>query len=165
MMQSPAKTSSSTSVNFHIPILPLIVHKIIFTIPTNTPFLFTSAISHLLIFAYNHPNKLHQKHFPYLNHFANTDQETRNQKARKSFEDWHCFNLSLLQGIDSESRAENHWFFIAQTLTIGVFQVWQTIQSTFSHALKLLSLLPYPNNTTSKTPIPLESSCLTWYSF
>ena len=121
-MQSPAKTSSSTSVNFHIPILPLIVDKIIFTIPTNTPFLFTSAISHYLIFTHNYPNKLRQKYFPYLNDFANTDQETRNQKARKPFED-------------------------------------------FSHALKLLSFLPYPNNTTSKTLIPLESSCLTWYYF
>ena len=72
MMQSKAKTSSSTSVNFLIPIPPLLVRKITFTIPTNTPFLHTSAISHLLLFAYNHPNNLHEKYLPYLNHFANT---------------------------------------------------------------------------------------------
>ena len=73
VMQSPAKTSSSKTVNFYIPIIPLLVHKIIFTIPTNTPFLYTSAISHLVLFAYKHPINLHQKYFPYLNHFANSD--------------------------------------------------------------------------------------------
>ena len=62
--QSPSKIRSSTLVNFHLPIKPLIVHKIIFTIPTNNTFLYTSAISHLPFFVYNHPNNLHQKYFP-----------------------------------------------------------------------------------------------------
>ena len=54
---------------------------------------------------------------------------------------------------------------LSLTLNIGVFQVWLTILSTFSHTLQLLPLLPpYLNNTTSRTRIPLESSCLTWYS-
>ena len=38
----------------------------------NTPCLYISAIFHLPIFVYNHPNNLHQKYFPYLNHFANS---------------------------------------------------------------------------------------------
>ena len=60
-LQSPPKTFSSTLVNFHFPIPPLLVHKIILTTPTNTLFLYTSANSHLPIIAYNHPNNLHQK--------------------------------------------------------------------------------------------------------
>ena len=46
-LQSPPKIRSSTSVNFHLPIPPLLVHKIVLTILTNTPFLYTSAIFHL----------------------------------------------------------------------------------------------------------------------
>ena len=49
----------------------LFVHKIILTIPTNIPLLYTTAIFHLPLFAYNYPNSLHQHYFPYLNHFAN----------------------------------------------------------------------------------------------
>ena len=69
-LESPPKNRSSTSVNFHHPIPPLLVHKIILTISTNIPFLYTSAIFHLSLFAYTHPNNLHQKYFPYLSHFA-----------------------------------------------------------------------------------------------
>ena len=58
----------------------------------------------------------------------------------------------------------NHWFSIAQTQKIGALQVRQTIQSTFSQILNLLSLLPYPTNTITRTQISLETSCLTWFS-
>ena len=54
-LQSPPKNRSSTSINFHLPVPPLFVHKIILTIPTSIPFLCTSAIFHLPLFAYNHP--------------------------------------------------------------------------------------------------------------
>ena len=63
-LQSPPKIRSSTSFNSHLPILPLLVHKIVLTIPTNNSFLYTSAISHLPLFSYNHLNNLHQKYFP-----------------------------------------------------------------------------------------------------
>ena len=63
-LQSPPKTSFSTSINFHLPIPSLLVYKIILTMPTNTPFLYTSLILYLLIFAYNLPINLHQKYFP-----------------------------------------------------------------------------------------------------
>ena len=66
-LQSPPKVRSSTLVKFHLPISPLLVHKIILTIPTNTPIL------HLFTFAYNHPNSLYQKYFPYYSHLANSD--------------------------------------------------------------------------------------------
>ena len=65
-LQSPPKIRSFTSVNFYLPIPPLLVHKIILTTPNTTPFLYTSAIFHLPIFAYNHT----QKCFPYLSHSA-----------------------------------------------------------------------------------------------
>ena len=66
------KNRFSTSVNFHLPIPLLIVHKIIYTNPINTMFLYTSAIFHLPIFAHNHLSNPHQKYFPYLSHLANT---------------------------------------------------------------------------------------------
>ena len=71
-LQSLPRNSSSSSVNFHFSNSPLLVQKIILTIPTNTPFLYNSAIFHLPLFAYNHPNNLHQKYFPYLKHFGNS---------------------------------------------------------------------------------------------
>ena len=63
-LKSLPKIRSSTSVNFHLPISPLLAHKIIFTIPANIPFHYTSAVFHFPIFAYNHPSNLHQNIFP-----------------------------------------------------------------------------------------------------
>ena len=54
------------------PFFNLLFNKIIFTIPTNAPFLSTAAFFHLPIFAYNHPSNLHQKYFPSLSHLANS---------------------------------------------------------------------------------------------
>ena len=76
-LQSPPKICSSFSVNFHLPIPPLLFNKIIITIPTNTTFLYTSAIFHFPIFAYNHPSNLRQKYFPYLSHLANSGRVNR----------------------------------------------------------------------------------------
>lgn len=71
-LKSPLKIRSSISVNFYLPFPPLFVNKIILTIPINTSFLYTSAIFHLPIFAYNHSNNLHQKHFSCFSHLANS---------------------------------------------------------------------------------------------
>ena len=66
---------------------------------------------------------------------------SRDQGARESFEDWQCFNFSLLpQSMDSENRAYNDWFCITQVLKTGVLQVWQTIQLTFSQPIVLTSI-------------------------
>ena len=46
-LQSPSNICSSTSVNFHLPVHPLLVHKIILTISTNN---ITSAILSLTLF-------------------------------------------------------------------------------------------------------------------
>ena len=92
-LQSPPKVRFSTSVNFHLPILPFIVHIIILIIPINTPFFYTSANLHLLIFAYNLANNLHQKYFPTsVNEPIQT--ASKDQEAKKSCEDWHCFSIS-----------------------------------------------------------------------
>ena len=62
-LQSASKTSYSSSVNFHLPISPLLFHKVVLTVSTNTPFLHTSATFHLNLFAYYHPNDIVQKIF------------------------------------------------------------------------------------------------------
>ena len=107
MLPSPAKSNSSNSVSFNVPITPLVVHKIILAIATNTPFLCTSAIFYLLLFVYNHPNNLHQNIFP-TSTISPFQVASRDQGAGES-EDLHFFNLSiLLQSMDSENRAHNH---------------------------------------------------------
>ena len=70
MLQSPAKIRSSTLVNFHLPVPPLLVYKIILAILTNNPFCYTFAISHLALLAYNHLNNLPQKYFPLSQPFS-----------------------------------------------------------------------------------------------
>ena len=165
MLESPQKSHSSTSLNFHQPISPLLFHKIILTISTNIPFLYTSAIFHLPLFAYTQSNNLHQKHFLYLSHFANLLCINAPGSCEGSCEVWNYFNLFLLpQGMESDNRAHNHWFFIAQTQKIGVLLVWQTIESNLSDTFKLLSLLPYLTNTTRRTYIPLKNIYLTWFA-
>ena len=66
---------------FSPPFLPLLVHKTtLTTLPSSIPQQFVT----FPIFAYSHPNNLYKNIFP-----------TREQDARVSREDWHCFNLSL----------------------------------------------------------------------
>ena len=62
-----------SSANFNCLIPPLLVHKIILTIPTDTLFICASAISQLSIFACSRPCIVHQKCFPYLSYLANSD--------------------------------------------------------------------------------------------
>ena len=62
----------SSTFNFYLPILILLVQKLNLTTTTNIPFLYTSAILHVPIFAYNYFNNLHQRYFPYLSHLANS---------------------------------------------------------------------------------------------
>ena len=71
-MQSPLKICSSTSVNFHHAVSLLLFNQIIPTTCSNTPFLNTTAVFHLPIFAYNHFSNLHQKYFLYSSHSANS---------------------------------------------------------------------------------------------
>ena len=61
----------------------------------------------------------------------------------------------------SDNRAHDSEFFIAQIQKIYTLQVWQAIQSTVSRTLNLLSLLPYPFNSTTRTHISLQTSCIT----
>ena len=107
---------------------------------------------------------LHQQYFP-TSILLPIQAALKHQGPREPCEDWHNFNLSLLpQSMDSNNRVKNHSFFIVKILKSCVLQVQQTIQSSFSHSLNLLSLLPYPNNTTARTNVLLQTSCLTWFS-
>ena len=105
---------------FCLPIPPLFIHKITITIPTNTPFLYTSAIFHLPIFAYSHLYNLHQKQFPYHSHLANLS--CVKGPMSKGFLwgltlycfNWHCFNFSLFpQSIDRDNRAQQSLILVA----------------------------------------------------
>ena len=119
LLRSPPQIQCSTSVNFHLPIPPLFVHKIILTIPTNTHFLSTSSIFHLPIFAYNIPTIYTKTFFfpqsliQFRLHQATTELVilVRNDTVL----------ISLLpQSMDNDNRAHNHWSLIAQAQKVGV---------------------------------------------
>ena len=61
---------------------------------------------------------------------------SRDQWVWESFEDWHGFNFSFLQDMDSENRAHNHWFFITQSLKI---LYCRCIAGVANHPIHLLS--------------------------
>ena len=87
---------------FFTPYFISCVHKIIPTIPTNTPFLYISAIFQLSTCSW-----LSLQCQPII--LSDTG---------------HCFNLSLLSwSMDRNNRAYNHWSFILQTKKTGVLQV------------------------------------------
>ena len=176
LLQSPAKIRSPILVNFHLHIPTLLVNKIIFTIPTNTPFLYTSAIFYLPIFAYSNPYNLYQKCFSYLSHVANSGFVKRPMSKEvlwglKLVDNWHCFSLSLLhQSIDREVQTG---LTITDSLSLLIpcrlwwrylHSEWKTIQSTFPVTRNLFPLILYPTNTITRTQIPLWTSCLTWFS-
>ena len=71
-LQSPPITRSSTSVNLHLSIPPLLFNKNNLIIPTNTLFLYAWPIFHFPISTYNHPSNLRQKYFLYFIHLVNS---------------------------------------------------------------------------------------------
>ena len=98
--QSPPRIRFSTSVNFYLPIPPLLVHNIFLTIPSSIPQqLFTSLFLRTTI--------------PTI--------YTRNIFPTSDTENWHSCNFSLLlQSMESDSKAHGYWFSIVQVLKIGV---------------------------------------------
>ena len=105
--------NSSSSVNFHFPISPLLVHKIILTIPTNTPFLYNSVIFHHPFFAYNYPNNPHQKYFTYLKQFSNSGC-VKVQRNYGVLWGLTLFNLSL-QSIDGDKRTHSQSLILSRS--------------------------------------------------
>ena len=132
-LQPPPKIRSSTLVNFDFPIPPLLIHEIIFTISTNTHFFYTSAIFHLPTSCVQPSQRSTPKNIFPTSSIWPIQAAPRDQGARESCEDWHCFNLSLLpQSKDSDNRAHNHWFLIAQAQKNGVLQVVFADQYAFN---------------------------------
>ena len=163
-LQSQPRNSFSTSANSDLPIPLLLVHKIILTISTNTPCLYTSAIFHLSRTSRITVPTIYTKNVLPTSVISPIQVTSTDQRAREPSEDWHCFNLSLFSpSMGSDNRAHDNEFFIAQIQKIYTLQVWQANQSTFSRTLNLLSLLPYPFNTTTRTHISLQTSCITWF--
>ena len=115
-LKLPSKIPSSTSDNFHFPIPPLLVRKIILTIPTKTPFFYTLATFHF--------PTIYIKTFCPASAIQPMQASPKDQGAREPCEDQHCFNLSLLsQSLDSDNRAHNQLVLIAQAQKIGVLQL------------------------------------------
>ena len=144
--------------------------------PTNTSFLHTSVILHLLIFLYNLPNNLHQKYFPTqpLSQFRLRQETTKLGCLVRT--DTVLISQILVQSMDSENRAHNYWLLIAQFQKIGVLLVevpdkdacnlnGKPSNPPSSHILNLFSLLRYPTNTTTRTNILLETSYTTWFLY
>ena len=156
-LQYPPKNSSSTSVSFCIPIPLLLFHKIILTTPLLTLSVSISQQFFTSLFLCTTIPTICIKNIFPTSTILPIQAASRDQVARDSCEEWNCFNLFLLlQSMDSDNRAHN------QSQKTGVLQVWQIIQFTFSHALNLFPWLSYPTDTTKRTHITLETSCLTW---
>ena len=137
-LQSLPRNSSSSSVNFHFPISPLLVRKIILTISTNTPFLYNSN-EYNSLFTYFFLRKtiatIYTKNIFRTSNILPIQAASKHQEVREYCEDWHClispFFLKVWTVI--AGLTQNHWFFTAQTQKIDTLQVWQTIQPTFSN--------------------------------
>ena len=152
MLQSPPNNRSSISVNFNLPIPPLLLHKIILTAPTNTPFLcsnFPPPSFCVLRFQQSTP-----KIFSLLLPFC---QFRLHQRTRE-----------LERLVRSETVLISPLFLKVWTVITGLkislrkFVFCRcakpTIQSTFFITLNLLSLFPYSTNTTIRTHISLKTS-------
>ena len=106
--QSPPKVHFSylqlSSVNlphfryFHLPIPLLLVHKIILTISTNTPFLYTTAIFYLPIFVYSptSTSKLFSLPRPYIYSYIYCFKVSRSKGV--------LWGLTLFRSLSSSSN-------------------------------------------------------------
>ena len=149
---------------FWPPYFPLLVHKTILTIPINIPFLHTSAIFHLRFLSCSHPSCPCTKTFSI-------------PQPWESLEDWICFKHCFFLEFWTEKKQDSqslipycselgNWYIAGSNLWWRCLQSeWQTIQSTLSHTVVLLPLLPYPISAIKGYKIFWKTSCLTWFSF
>ena len=151
-----------SSANSHLPIPSLLVHKIILLIDSDNSFFYTSALLHLPNFCLQESLQSTPENIFSTSAIKPIQAASRDQWARKSCEEWHCFTLCLLpQIIGRDNRAHNHRFLIACLSWRCLKSESKAIRSTFSHILNLLSLFLYPTNTITK----FHKRCLTWFSF
>ena len=115
-LQSPIKICSSTSVNFHLSIPPLLVPKSFLKSPLTLP----SSIPQQFFTSQQSTTK---NIFP-TSAIYPIQAVSRNQGTRESCKDWHSFNFVLLpQSMDSDDRAHNYLFLIVLARKIGLLQV------------------------------------------
>ena len=98
-----------------------------------------------------------------------TQVASKDQGARESYDDWHCFNLSFLsQSMDCDNMAHNHWFLIAQAQKIDALQVKDSDGDACKWNGKLFSppsLIPQIYFHYFDTlPIPLQELTFPWKS-
>ena len=110
-LQHQSKICSSALAIFYLPSPPLLAHKIIPPIPTNTPFLYTIVITTIYI----------KSIFLYRSHLSNSGC-VKGLKSKGDFWGLTLFQpkldtLSLLpQSIGRNNRAHHQWFPIANRL-------------------------------------------------
>ena len=158
-----------------LPISPLFVDKIILAIPTNTPFYYSTTVFHFPAFYIQSSQKSTPKTFSLpqalvqfrlsqrtreLGSLVRTDTVLISPFFLKAWK-----TITGLTIADSLSLRLKKWYIESSSLWWRCLQSeWQIIQSTFSHTLNPLSLLPYPTNTITRTLIPKETSSVTWFS-
>ena len=165
--KSPLTIRFCTSFNLYLHIPLLLVHKIFFTISTNTRFLYTSANFTSLFFRTTSQQS--------TSNFFCLPQPFRQFRLRPRVRE-------LTSIVRSDIVLTSPFFLKAQTVITGLtitdslslrlrklvycrqqslMQMLVIIQSTFSHTLSLTPLLSYPINNITRTHISLKTSCLT----
>ena len=143
-----------SSANSRLPIPPWIAHKIIFTIPANTPFFCTSALFNSLpIFVYSNL----YKYFHYLSHLANSGW-IKGPASKGVL--WGLTLYILPQSVDRDIRAHNDWSFTAQfqkngflLIVVSDGDIWNQNEKPSSH------LFPYPQpDVITSILIPLQEN-------
>ena len=119
LLRSPPQIQCSTSVNFHLPIPPLFVHKIIITIPLTL----TSSLPHQF-FTSLFLRTTSQQSTPKTFFFPQSLTQFRLHQATRELvilvrNDTVLISL-LPQSVDNDNRAHNHWSLIAQAQKVGV---------------------------------------------
>ena len=118
---------------------PLLVYKIILTIPTNTLFLYNSANFSPPSFCVQPSKQSTPKIFSLPQKFCQfrLRQGIRELGSIVKTDTVLISPFFLKVWTVIAGLTHNHWFFIAQTHKIALLQVRQTIQYTFAHTLNL----------------------------
>ena len=109
-LQSPPKSRSSTSVNFHYPLWTLLVYKIILAISTDIPFLYISVVFHLPVLV-----QLSQQSKPKIFSLPQPFRQFRLNQGTNELGSLVRAGNVLIPSFFLKVRAQTHWFLLAQT--------------------------------------------------
>ena len=118
-LQSLPRNSSSSSVNFHFPILPLVVQKSSLQSPLTLPSYITQKFFTSPFLRTTIPT-ICTKNVSLTSNILPIQDMSKDHVVREYCEDWNCFNISFFLKVWTviAGLTHNHWFFIAQTQKI-----------------------------------------------